>query len=48
MDELNDDLEALDDEVESYLITDKEEVQLKTRVWEEMNRSPSLIEPDAP
>jgi len=38
MAELNEDLETLDDEVEGYLITDAEEVQLKKRVWEEMNR----------
>ena len=39
MEELNADLEGLDDDVETYLIRDKEEVQLKTRVWEEMNKT---------
>jgi len=38
MAELNDDLEALDDEIDGYLITDAAEVKLKTQVWEEMNR----------
>ena len=36
--ELNDDLEKFDDEIDCYIIRDEEEVQLKTRVWEEMNR----------
>jgi len=38
LEEMNADLEQLDDEVEGYLIKDNEEVQMKTRVWEEMNR----------
>ena len=38
MAELNDDLEDLDDEVDAYLITDQEEVELKKRVWERMNK----------
>ena len=37
MAELNDDLEALDEEVEAYLIHDEEEVARKTQVWERMN-----------
>ena len=37
MAELNDDLEDLDDEVDAYLI-DQEEVELKKRVWERMNK----------
>ena len=38
MDELNEDLAALDTEVEGYLIMDAQEVEIKTRVWEQMNR----------
>jgi len=38
MDELNEDMEALDGAVDCYVIRDEAEVQLKTRVWEEMNK----------
>ena len=38
MDELNADLELLDDEVDGYLVKDADEVALKQRVWEEMNK----------
>ena len=30
--------QALDDEVDTYLIKDDAEIQLKQRVWEEMNK----------
>lgn len=38
MAELNDDLEGLDSEIEGYLIQDADEVALKTRLWEQMNK----------
>jgi len=38
MEELNEDLDTLDDEIDGYIIYDADEVALKTRVWEEMNK----------
>lgn len=38
MEEMNADLDTLDDEVDCYLIHDESEVEIKERVWNEMNR----------
>lgn len=38
MDELNSDMEALDASVDCYVIRDQDELELKTKVWVEMNR----------
>ena len=38
MDELNEDMEALDASVDCYVIRDQDELELKTKVWVEMNR----------